>query len=228
MLCFSSSTTIDETFAGASAPMTNCAGSSDHSTMSTFSPPSSLRTACTREPRMPTQVPIGSMPAVGREHRDLGAHAGVARRGLDLEQPLLDLGHLELEQLDDEFGRDARQQQLRPAQLAVDAQHVRAHAVADAQVLLRDHLVATQPRLDAARLDDRVAACSIRLTLPVTIDSPRARKSVRICSRSASRIFCRIICFVSCAKTAAELGRLELLLDVLVELDVADLLARLG
>jgi hypothetical protein len=43
------------------APITNCAGSSDHSTMSMFSPPSSLRTACTREPRMPTHVPIGSM-----------------------------------------------------------------------------------------------------------------------------------------------------------------------
>ena len=54
-------TTIDWTAAGASAPITNWAGSSDHSTMSTFSPPSSLRTACTREPRMPTQVPIGSM-----------------------------------------------------------------------------------------------------------------------------------------------------------------------
>ncbi|MNT49978.1 hypothetical protein D3C72_1868670 [compost metagenome] len=59
--CFSSSTMIDDTFAGARAPMTNCAGSSDHSTMSTRSPPSSPVTACTREPRMPTQVPIGSM-----------------------------------------------------------------------------------------------------------------------------------------------------------------------
>ncbi|MNT40433.1 hypothetical protein D3C72_1767460 [compost metagenome] len=61
MLCFSSSTTIDCTCAGASAPITNCAGSSDHSTMSTASPPISLRTAVTRVPRTPTQVPIGSM-----------------------------------------------------------------------------------------------------------------------------------------------------------------------
>ena len=58
--CFSSSTTIDCTLAGASAPMTNCAGSSDHSTMSTRSPASSLVTPLTREPRTPTQVPIGS------------------------------------------------------------------------------------------------------------------------------------------------------------------------
>ena len=36
-------------------------GLRDHSTMSTRSPASSLVTALTREPRMPTQVPIGSM-----------------------------------------------------------------------------------------------------------------------------------------------------------------------
>ncbi|MPN04198.1 hypothetical protein SDC9_151434 [bioreactor metagenome] len=61
MACFSSSTTMEETSAGDRAPMTNCAGSADHSTMSMFSPPISLRTAVTREPRRPTQVPIGSM-----------------------------------------------------------------------------------------------------------------------------------------------------------------------
>src|SRR5216117_1612558 len=61
MACFSSSTTIEDTSAGARAPITNCAGSADHSTMSTRSPASSCVTACTREPRMPTQVPIGSM-----------------------------------------------------------------------------------------------------------------------------------------------------------------------
>ncbi len=59
--CVSSSTTIDDTLAGANAPITNCAGSSDQSTISTRSPPNSPVTACTREPRIPTQVPIGSM-----------------------------------------------------------------------------------------------------------------------------------------------------------------------
>ena len=57
----SSSTTIDCTSAGASALITNCAGLSSHGMMSTRSPAISLDTACTREPRMPTQVPTGSM-----------------------------------------------------------------------------------------------------------------------------------------------------------------------
>ena len=61
MLCDSSSTVILLTSAGASALITNCAGSGDHSVISTRSPASSAVTACTREPRMPTQVPIGSM-----------------------------------------------------------------------------------------------------------------------------------------------------------------------
>src|SRR5438034_2737723 len=42
------------------------------------------------------------------EDRDLRPYAGVARRGLDLEQAFLDLRHLELEQLHDELRRGAR------------------------------------------------------------------------------------------------------------------------
>jgi hypothetical protein len=61
-------------------------------------------TAWTREPRMPTQVPIGSM----RWSLDFTAilargTRGIACRGLDLEKAFLDLGHLELEELDDEL-----------------------------------------------------------------------------------------------------------------------------
>jgi hypothetical protein len=37
------------------------AASPDHWMMSIFSPWSSFTTACTREPRMPTQAPTGSM-----------------------------------------------------------------------------------------------------------------------------------------------------------------------
>ena len=46
--------------AGLSASAMNCSVSSRHSTMSTFSPLSSLTTWRTREPRAPTQAPTGS------------------------------------------------------------------------------------------------------------------------------------------------------------------------
>src|SRR6266436_2840776 len=61
MLCESSSTTMDMTSAGDMALITNCAGLSTYGMMSTRSPAISLETACTREPRMPTQAPTGSM-----------------------------------------------------------------------------------------------------------------------------------------------------------------------
>ena len=70
-------------------------------------------------------------------HRDLGAHAGIARRGADLDQTLLEL---------------------RPPRLRFDLGHVSPHAVAHAQVLLRNQLVARNHALDAPRLDDHAAA----------------------------------------------------------------------
>ena len=101
------------TSAGASAPITNCAGSADQSTISTRSPASSPVTACTREPRMPTQVPIGSMRLVVGMHRDLARTPGIARRRFDLEQAFLDFRNFEFEQFHDELRRGARQDQLR-------------------------------------------------------------------------------------------------------------------
>ena len=50
-----------ETSAGDMALITNCAGSMLHSTISTRSPANSAVTACTRDPRIPTQVPTGSI-----------------------------------------------------------------------------------------------------------------------------------------------------------------------
>jgi len=60
MRSLSSSSTTFATSAGASALTTKVAMSGDHGMMSIFSPCSSLTTACTREPRMPTQAPTGS------------------------------------------------------------------------------------------------------------------------------------------------------------------------
>ena len=58
----SRSSTIDTrwTFAGLSAFVTSATGSSDHSTMSIFSPRSSRMMAWTRVPFIPTQAPTGS------------------------------------------------------------------------------------------------------------------------------------------------------------------------
>ncbi len=97
-------------------------------------------------------------PRIVRLHRDLGAHAGVARRRLDLDQAFFDLRDLELEQAHDQIGRDARQQELRAARLRLDLDHVGANAVADAQILLRDQLIARNHAFDPARFDDHVAA----------------------------------------------------------------------
>jgi hypothetical protein len=57
----SSSITTLETSAGWRAFTRKVGTSSFHGMMSIFSPWSSLTTACTREPLMPTQAPTGSM-----------------------------------------------------------------------------------------------------------------------------------------------------------------------
>ncbi len=57
----SSSITTLVTSAGASAFTTKVAACGDQGMMSIFSPCSSCTTACTREPRMPTQAPTGSI-----------------------------------------------------------------------------------------------------------------------------------------------------------------------
>ena len=109
--------------------------------MSTRSPLSSFDTACTREPRMPMQAPIGSVRCVVREHGDLGAVARIARAGLDLDQALADFRHFELEQFHHEFGRGAADEQLRAARLGAHVEQIAADAVAGADHVARDRLV---------------------------------------------------------------------------------------
>ena len=65
----SSSSTTLTTSAGCSALTMKVASSGDHGMISIFSPCSSWTTACTREPRMPTHAPTGSM----EESRDVTA-----------------------------------------------------------------------------------------------------------------------------------------------------------
>ena len=160
-----------------------------------------------------------------RLHRDLRADAGVARRGPDLDQPFLDLRHLELEQAHQELGRDARQDELRALRRAVDLHHVRAHAVADAQHLLRDQLVARDHALDAAGLDDHVAALDaldragqqVVLALEEVVQDLLA---LGVADLLQDHLLRRL------RADAAELDRLERLLDDVAELEVRVALAR--
>jgi len=160
-------------------------------------------------------------------HGDLRAHAGIAGGRLDLEQAVFHLRHFQFEQLDDELRRGARQDQLRAARGAVDLQQVGAHAVADPQVLLRDHLVARQHRLDAAGLDDGVAALDafhragdeMLLALEEVVQHLFALGVTDLLQDDL---------LGGLGADAAEIDRLKLLLDELVELDLGHLLLCLG
>ena len=88
---------------------------------------------------------------------DLGAAAGVAGDGLDLDDAVVDLGHFLREQLLHELGRGAAEEDLRAAGLVADLADQRADAVADAEGFARDLLVAAHDRLGAAEVDDDVA-----------------------------------------------------------------------
>ena len=85
------------------ALITNCAGLSSNGMMSTRSPAISFETACTREPRIPTQAPTGSMRGSLLRTAILARAPGVAGRAEDIDQALADFGHFELEELDQEF-----------------------------------------------------------------------------------------------------------------------------
>ena len=166
-------------------------------------------------------------PRVVRLHRDLGADAGVARGGLDLDQPLLDLRHFELEQAHQELRRDARQDELRALGRAVDLGHVGADAVADAQHFLRDQLVARDHALDAARLDDHVAALDaldgagqqVVLALEEVVQDLLA---LGVADLLQDHLLRRL------RADAAELDRLERLLDHVAELQLRIALRGVG
>src|SRR4029077_20548483 len=125
MRSLSSSSTTLATSAGASAFTTKVAMSGDHGMMSIFSPCNSFTTACTREPRMPTQAPTGStelsreITAIlarepgARDTRVLGGGAGVARHRLDLDDVVVDFRHFLREQFRHELRVRTRQENLR-------------------------------------------------------------------------------------------------------------------
>ncbi len=95
---------------------------------------------------------------VARGDRDLGAGAGLARDGLHLHDALVDLGDLGLEELLDQAGVAAGENDLGPRALAVDLLDVRDDAVTGAVGLARGLLAVWEHRLGATEVDDDVVA----------------------------------------------------------------------
>src|SRR5690606_18672456 len=96
---------------------------------------------------------------IERLHGDLGALAGIAGAALDLDQALADLGHLDLEQLDQELRGRAADEQLRAARLGAYILEPAAQPVAGAHRLARDHLFPRHQRFHvAAEIQEYIAA----------------------------------------------------------------------
>ena len=154
----SSSTITSRTRAGESALATKRAGSSLWGMMSIFSPRSSETTIRTREPRGPTQAPTGSTPSAWEIDGDLRAVAGLAGDADDLDQLVGDLGDLEFEQLLDQLGAAAGDDDRRAFGRVGDVGDHRLDPHPVVVALVVDLLGLGQQRLDPlAQLDQRVA-----------------------------------------------------------------------
>ena len=94
---------------------------------------------------------------IARDHRDLGARAGIAGDRLHLDDAVIDFRHFLREQLGHELRMRAGEENLRAARLAAHVVDEGADAVAVAERLARQHLVAAHDRLAAAEIDDHVA-----------------------------------------------------------------------
>ena len=94
--------------------------------------------------------------AVVADDADLGAAARIAGSGLDLDDAVVNLGHFLREQLLHELGVGAAEEDLRAASLAAHRHDQRTDAVANADHLARDLLVAADDALGAAEVDDDV------------------------------------------------------------------------
>src|SRR5262249_10357610 len=137
----SSSSTTLATSAGASALTTKLAGSAVHGMMSIFSPCNSLTTACTRDPRMPTQAPTGSTDESREITAIFCARTRIPRHRLHLHDAVVDFRHFLGEQLGHELRMGAREKYLRPARLAAHVVDESADAVAVAERFARQHFV---------------------------------------------------------------------------------------
>jgi hypothetical protein len=92
-------------------------------------------------------------------HGDLGAGSRIAGRGLDLDDLLGNLRHLDLEKLDQHFRAGAAEDELRTAGFGADLLQDGTHPVVDAEGLAADQLFARQQALGiVAQVDDDIVA----------------------------------------------------------------------
>jgi hypothetical protein len=90
-------------------------------------------------------------------HRDFGAAARIAGDRLDLDDAVVDLGHLLGEQHGHELWVGARQKDLRPAQLLAHIEDIGTHPVAGPERLARQAFVPAHQALGPAEVDRDVA-----------------------------------------------------------------------
>src|SRR5262249_405666 len=88
--------------------------------------------------------------------RDLGAAARLARRSLHLDDPLVDLGDLLLEELDEQTGVGSRQHDLGPLAAQLDVEDEGPDAIALPVSLAGDLLLLREDRVGPAEVHDDV------------------------------------------------------------------------
>src|SRR3984957_9771711 len=94
---------------------------------------------------------------IPRNHPDFRPGAGIAGNRLDLDDAVVDLRHFLREQFRHELRMGARQENLRSPGLAPHVENIGANAIAVAEPLARQHLVAAHDGLAAAEIDNDAA-----------------------------------------------------------------------
>ncbi len=199
MLWASSSTTIELTSAGAIALMTNCAAFSSNGMMSTRSPAISFETACTREPRMPTQAPTGSIRGSLLRTAILARAPGSRAAPRMLIRPWPTSGTSSLNSSIRNSGAVRDRNSCGPRGSVRTSFR---NALMRSWVRTGSRGIIWSREMKPSALPPRSTKMplrSTRLTMPDTSVPTRPLYCSTTCARSASRTFCTMTCFAVCA-----------------------------
>ena len=159
--------------------------------------------------------------------RDLRPYAGIARSRLDLQQTLLDFGDFEAKELHDEFGGGARHEKLGATALAIDLANPAANPITYPEIFFGNHLIAGQAGFDLAGLDHRAFTVeSLDRAGQQGIATPEEVVDDLLALGIADLLQDHL--FGSLSTDPTGFDRLEFFLEVLADIDVGNLLARLG